>query len=57
MANVEWEVTNALGQAAGTTSVDEDQMMNVPHGTDQSKTKRAGDMIAGDCFKFGRSTT
>lgn len=55
MANVNWSIKNTQGTPAGNSSVDEDQMMRVPHSIDPSETKRAGDMIAGDCFWFGRN--
>ena len=55
MANVEWEINNALGQAVGVSAVDEDQTMKVPSSTDTSESKRAGDMIVGDRVCHGRS--
>jgi hypothetical protein len=59
MANVEWEVTNVLGLGDVTVSVDEDSMLKCPRMVDPSESKRAGDMIVGDCFHLGngRSVT
>lgn len=56
MANVTWDISNLEGTPAGQSSVDEDQMLKVPHTTDASGTKRAGDLIAGDYFCSGSKT-
>lgn len=55
MANVKWTIENTLGVNAGILSVDEDSMFSCPRITDSSESKRAGDMIVGDCFHLGNS--
>ena len=53
VANVKWQIENTQGAPVGESEVDENRIMKVPHGTDPSKEKRAGDMVPGDCFLSG----
>jgi hypothetical protein len=55
VASIKWTINNTLGIEAGTVSVDEDQMLKCPRMVDQSESKRAGDMVVGDCFHLGNS--
>ena len=55
MANIKWEVTNTLGMPGPTVSGDGDAMLKCPRMIDQSGSKRAGDMVVGDCFHLGNS--
>jgi hypothetical protein len=55
VANVKWEINNLLGQAAGTCVINEDQMLACPRMIDPNESKKAGDMIVGDCFHLGNS--
>lgn len=56
MANVNWAIANTLGVNVGEYMVDEDQDLPVPHMTDPSGTKRAGDLVVGDYFNYGNLT-
>jgi hypothetical protein len=57
MANVNWTICNALGSEA-TFSVDADAQIPVPPSSDTEETgsRRAGDLVAGDHFFHSRAT-